>query len=291
MNLLDGRNRRLTLNAVARADLVFPLRRHDLGVDTGDLDTGVHASAVVSLDNITAVDLAGSDTAVVGALGTGETALGPSVGPAVVTEEGVFLFQTEPELLLGIGLHQAVGVVTVVELVGGSIGVPGFAEDEDVVTETEGVGEDGNGAQVDIGVIAGGLARRGTVEVPFGELIDRLDGLGEGLSRSKQKRLAAEQRGAWDASREERVDAGTEQPRAPCASAYLAGSSSRDKTIFDLHQQKREGKKKKKLECAYLGLAAAATDGVNPDVFGLDGTSLIEGHVLHELLPAHITLV
>lgn len=38
---------------------------------------------------------------------------------------------------------------------------------------------------------------------------------------------------------------------------------------------------------AYLSLAAAATDSVNPDVLGLDTTLLVEGHVLHELFPAH----
>lgn len=135
----------------------------------------------MGLDDVTAVDLAGSDTAVVRALGTGETTLGPPVGPAIGTEKSVFLFQTEPELLLGVGLHQAVGIVAVVELVGGSIRVPGLAEDEDVVTQTEGIGEDGDGAQVDIGVVTGGLTCRRAVEVPFGELIDGLDGLGESL--------------------------------------------------------------------------------------------------------------
>lgn len=49
--------------------------------------------------------------------------------------------------------------MAVVELVGGSIGIPGLTEDEDVVTETEGIGEDGDGAQVDIGVVTGGLGR------------------------------------------------------------------------------------------------------------------------------------
>lgn len=140
----------------------------------------------MSLDDITAVDLAGTNTAVVGTLGTGETTTGPAVGPAVSAEQSVLLLQTEPELLLGVGLHQAGSLVTEIELVGTAIGIPGLAEDEDVVTLAEGVGEDSAGTEVDIGVIAGGLAGGGTVEVPFGELVDALDGLGEGLSGARQ---------------------------------------------------------------------------------------------------------
>ena len=56
-----------------------------------------------------------------------------------------------------VGLHEAGGFMAVVELVGSTIGVPGFAEDENVVTESEGVGEDGAWAEVDVGVLTAGL--------------------------------------------------------------------------------------------------------------------------------------
>lgn len=131
----------------------------------------------MGLDDVTTVDLASTDTAVVGTLGTGETTTGPAVGPSIGTEKSVLLFQTEPEALAGVGLHQTVGVVTVVEFVGASIGIPGLAENEDVVTLSEGVGEEGNGTEVDIGVLAGGLVGGGAVEVPFRKLIDTRDGL------------------------------------------------------------------------------------------------------------------
>jgi hypothetical protein len=71
--------------------------------------------------------------------------------------------------------------VSEVELVGRAIRVPGLAEDDDVFPEAEGVGEDGGGAKVDVGVVTAGLAGGGAIEVPLRELIDRLDGLGEGL--------------------------------------------------------------------------------------------------------------
>lgn len=55
------------------------------------------------------------------------------------------------------GVHESDGIVAVVEFVGGSIVVPGLAHDENVVAATEGVREDGNRAEVDIGVVARGL--------------------------------------------------------------------------------------------------------------------------------------
>ena len=149
---------KLTLNAIARSNLVLPLRRHDLSVDTGDLDTGVQASTEVSLDDVTAVDLARTNTTVVRTLGTGETALGPPVRPAVGTKQGVFLFQTEPPVFLRVSFHQTVGFVAVVELVGGTIRIPGFTKDEDVVATAEGIGEESNRAEVDIGVVTTSLA-------------------------------------------------------------------------------------------------------------------------------------
>lgn len=172
---------KLTIDTGAGADLVLPLGRHNLSVDTGDVNTGVQAGTVVSLDDITAVDLAGTDTAVVGTLGTGETATGPAVRPPISAEESVLLLKTEPEALVGVGLHQTVGFVAVVELVGASIGIPGLAEDKDVVTLAEGVGVVCDGAKVDIGVVTGGLVGGGTVEVPFGKLVNTCDGLEKSL--------------------------------------------------------------------------------------------------------------
>jgi hypothetical protein len=57
-----------------------------------------------------------------------------------------------------------------VVLVGGAIGHPALGEDNDVGGAAEGVGEDGNGAEVDIGVVARGLLGGGAVKVPDGEV-------------------------------------------------------------------------------------------------------------------------
>ena len=122
-----------------------------------------------------------TSTAVVGALGTGETALGPAVRSAVHVEEGVFLLETEPgDLVLG-KLHNLGGMVAVVGPVGGTVVVVALGENEDVVAATEGVLEDGGRAEVDIRVIAGGLVGGGTIEVPDAEGANVRDLLVDGL--------------------------------------------------------------------------------------------------------------
>ena len=47
--------------------------------------------------------------------------------------------------------------MTVVVLVRASIGIPSLAEDKDIWAKTEGIGIDGDGANVDIGVVTGCL--------------------------------------------------------------------------------------------------------------------------------------
>ena len=98
--------------------MIFPLRRHHFSVNAGDVDIGVQTGFVVCFDNVTAVDLARTHTTVVGALSARVTARGPAVWPAVRTKKSVFLLQAEPKVLIGMGLHQPRGFVTVVEFVG-----------------------------------------------------------------------------------------------------------------------------------------------------------------------------
>ncbi len=157
-------------DALAGADLELPLGGHDLGVGAGDEKAGVEAGLVVSLDNIAHNDLGGADTAVVRTLGRGETADGPAERTVVEVEHGVLLLETEPGLVLGVGLHHLGALVAVVELVGGAIGVPALGENNDVGAATEGIRVDGAGTEVDVRVLAGGLVGGGAVKVPNGEI-------------------------------------------------------------------------------------------------------------------------
>lgn len=110
------------------------------------------------LYDITAENLVGADTTVVWPLRGWEAILRPAIRPIVRAEEGVFLLETEPGLMLGIGFHKPSSFMTVVEFVGASIVIPRLAHDEDVVATTERIGVDGNGAKVDIRVVTRSLA-------------------------------------------------------------------------------------------------------------------------------------
>ena len=111
-------------------------------------------------------------TAVVRALGTGESTFRPTEWGTVDVEQGVLLFKTEPGFMVLGEVHNLGGMVAVVGLVGSAIVVVTLGEDEDVVTATEGVLEDGRGPQVDIGVATRGLVGGGTIEIPDTQLAD-----------------------------------------------------------------------------------------------------------------------
>jgi len=111
-------NRKLTVNSGAGTDLVFPLGGHNLSVGTRNVDASVEAGLVVSLDNVSAEDLTGADTTVVGALWSREAVPGPAVWPALCIKKGVFLLETKPKPFTLILLHENGSGVTEVELVG-----------------------------------------------------------------------------------------------------------------------------------------------------------------------------
>lgn len=176
----EKRKKALTIDACAWADLVLPLSGHDLCIGTGNVDAGVQAGLVVCLDNVSAKDLARSDTTVVWTLGSGETALGPAIWPALKVEERVLLLETEPELVLLVCLHDDGSIVAEVECIGLAIRHPGLGKHEDVVTATEGIGEGSDRSEVDVRVVPWGLGSRRAVKVPLLEGLDGFFGLVDG---------------------------------------------------------------------------------------------------------------
>lgn len=150
----------LTLNSAAGTDLELPLCGHDLGVGARDLDAGIEASLVMRLDDITAEDLASADTTVIRALGSRVPVHGPPIWAIRHVKQGVLLLQAKPRLLGLVRLHQLRRLVAVVVLVWGSIRVPALAQNENVGVTTHWVGENGDGAEIDIRVATGGLTGR-----------------------------------------------------------------------------------------------------------------------------------
>jgi hypothetical protein len=99
------------------------------------------------------------------------------------------LLETEPWVVLLVGLHELGALVAVVELVWGSVGIPALGNNQDVGSATEWIGEDGNRSEVDIGVVAWSLASRAAVKVPLGKVVNLeltvLWDLGESLEISR----------------------------------------------------------------------------------------------------------
>ena len=62
--------------------------------------------------------------------------------------------------------------MAVIELVRSTVGIPAICKNEDVGRATERVGEHGDGLQVDVRIVAGGLACGGTIKVPGGEILN-----------------------------------------------------------------------------------------------------------------------
>jgi hypothetical protein len=84
--------------AQAWAHLVLPLARHDLRVDSSDLDPCIQACSVVCLNEGASECLISPSTAVIGSLGSGVTSSGPPERGVIESVEGVFLFNAEPGL-------------------------------------------------------------------------------------------------------------------------------------------------------------------------------------------------
>jgi hypothetical protein len=161
-------------DALARTNLELPLGRHDLGVDSGNVDTGIKARTVVCFDQITCKDLSGTDTAIIRTLGTGETALGPLEWLVIVIEEGILLFETEPRLVCRGLIHDFLCMMAIVGPVWSSVVVIALCEDEDVGATAEGIAEDGSRTKIDVRVASWGLIGGRTVEIPDTEVTDIL---------------------------------------------------------------------------------------------------------------------
>ncbi len=104
------------IDALQRTHLELPLGRHHLTVDAANLDSGVQAGLVVSIDDVATVRSIGANRAVVRALwGRVAVRLGPAEWPAVTVHQTVLLLDAEP--WLGV-FGQSHGLIALESLVG-----------------------------------------------------------------------------------------------------------------------------------------------------------------------------
>ena len=94
--------------------------------------------------------LVGSDTAVVRALGAGETALGPPERVLVLVEDGILLLDAEPRVLVLCLLHNLIALFPLVCLRGTLVVLEGLAEHKLIFATTEGVGVHGHRGEVSV---------------------------------------------------------------------------------------------------------------------------------------------
>ncbi len=76
------------------------LCRHNLGIVTGYIDSGIETTSVMAFHNVTAVHPVGADAAVVRTLRSRESIFGPTKRMVVLIQKGVLLFNSEPGLLI-----------------------------------------------------------------------------------------------------------------------------------------------------------------------------------------------
>jgi hypothetical protein len=104
------------LNTTSDTNLVFPLAGGHFSVNSGDLETSVDHAAVGAVHDFTTKGIGGTNTAVVLALGLGETILRPSIWAGVIASillsHEEFLFDTEPRVVFFGFFHDLIGQVT-----------------------------------------------------------------------------------------------------------------------------------------------------------------------------------
>lgn len=137
-------------DAQAWAHLEFPLGWHDFGVGAADFHSGVQASAVVSLNDVTTVHFVSASSAIVGTLWAWETTLWPSQWLTVCVQQGVLLLNAEPWLVGGAFVDDLLAASTVVGLRWFAVVRVGLAQNENMWSLTEWVTVDSNRVQVHI---------------------------------------------------------------------------------------------------------------------------------------------
>lgn len=215
----------------------------------------------MSLDNVSAVDLACTNTTVVRALWSGKPAARPAVWLVELVEKGVLLLETEPWLVRLVSLHELGSLMAVVELVWGSIGVPALGNDQDVRGTAEWIRVKGHGAEVDVGVVAGGLASRRAIKVPLREVLDlelaALRDLGQGLQ-----------------------DVGV-RDRRNCSAAGAGAGRKCAYSPWTWNEHRRWSQSR--CTCPMVQYASMSRNPLSDDSLGHCTSLLVKGHVLQQL--------
>ena len=150
---------------VQRTDLEFPLTRHDLGVDPGDLQSGLKACVQMRLDYVAPEHLVGADAAVIATLGRRKPDVREAERPGAF-EERVLLLDAEPGVESLEPLRHLDVRAAHVRLVRLAVDEHDLAQNELVVTTADRVRANEHRLQHAVRLVARRLLRARTVECP-----------------------------------------------------------------------------------------------------------------------------
>lgn len=140
------------VNCKAWTNLEFPLAWHNFSIGSGDGDTSINATFVVSISNSSSEACVATNRAVVRTL-VGRVAIRwPSIWVSLefvlALQDGVLLLNTVPWLFIFVGIKDLLGEMSEVGvgwneiLVGGVTPDVGLAKDHHVVAQSEWIWED-----------------------------------------------------------------------------------------------------------------------------------------------------
>lgn len=161
------------LDSFTRANLELPLRWHDFSIGSTDLHTCVQAGAQMGLHYLPPINLCISHSAVVWALWSWKSTLGPLERESSVVHQSVFLFNSKPWFLLFRLLHHLIAGMSVIELIGCPVKLIDFTQDKDVGVSSEWVPEHCAWLQPTIAVSTFRLVCTTSVKVPIRAILWR----------------------------------------------------------------------------------------------------------------------
>jgi hypothetical protein len=153
------------VGCVQRTNLEFPLPRHDLGVNAGDLQTSFEAGIQMRLDDVASEHLIGADAAVIATLWCRKPDVREAEGPRAF-EERVLLLDAEPGVEPFVSLRHFDVRAAHVRLVRLTVDEHDLGKDELVIATADRIRAHKHRLQNAVGLVARRLLGAGPIEAP-----------------------------------------------------------------------------------------------------------------------------
>merc|ERR1719244_511438 len=169
------------INTLSGSNLVFPLGRHNLCIGSRDPNTSKQTGSVVSLNNISAINPASSNPAVVRSLWARETILGTTKWMTILIQESVLLFNSKPRVLVFSLFHHLKTSLPLVGICGLLVVFVSLTHYQNVVSKSEWVRVHLDRVQVGVGVTSLSLISGASIIIPDRQFCNIIGLLLQGL--------------------------------------------------------------------------------------------------------------